>query len=112
MILFNFFRLLFFEYPYIVLNRCGFDRKKSRYRNYAKRIKRFTRHSFSAYIDKAFPNSPKLKLSLNHYRMYIDEFAHINDEIQTLTGLDLESYGYVTSKNRDQFLKERELSLK
>ncbi len=112
MIIFNFFRLLFFEFPYNVLNMCGFDRRNDRYRNYAKRIKRFTRHSLSVYIDKAFPNSPKLKLPLNHYRMYADEFAQINDEIQTLTGLDLESYGYVTSRNRDQFLKERELFLK
>ena len=112
MILFNFFRLLFFEFPYIVLNTCGFDRRNNRYRNYTKRIKRFTRHFFSVSIDKAFPNSPKLRLPINHYSMYTDEFAHINDEIQTLTGLDLEFYGYVTSGNRDQFLKERELFLK
>jgi len=70
-------------------------------------MKRFTRHFYSMILDKVFPKSPKLKLSINHYRMYIDEFAKMNDEIQELTKLDLESYGYVTSNNKNQFLKKK-----
>ena len=108
MIIFNIFRRLFFEYPYYILNKCGFDSRKKRYKNFTKRIKKFSRHYFIVFIDKLFPNSPKLKLSIEHYKMYIDEFVKINDEIKNLTGLDLESYGYVTSCNRVQILKERE----
>ena len=100
------FELLFFEVPYKVLNKCGFDARGKGYRFFKNKIRLFSRHYLSVKLDNAFPKSSKLKLSINHYKMYIDEFAEMNDEIQELTGLDLESYGYVTTNNKTQFFQK------
>ena len=105
-IAFNVLVHAFFLVPHHLLGKAGFVAEGPLFRQLEYRLKKFSRKKLSSVLDRLAPNGLDAGLAAENFEAYGELFAQTNGEIESLTGLDLATYGYITPENMEAFVRE------